>query len=177
MRKSKIVRIAHDLLESLVNKNDIIIDATLGNGYDSLFLSNLVTKIIGFDIQEMAINNSKETLKNITNVKLILDSHENYHKYIQNYDGVIFNLGYLPTGDKLITTTSKTTISTLEKMINDHTAKFILIVVYPKHPQGQIESQDLLKYIKNIKSYSVELINYDESIIQDYIILLKKENI
>ena len=70
MRKSKIVRIAHDLLESLVNKNDIIIDATLGNGYDSLFLSNLVTKIIGFDIQEMAINNSKETLKNITNVKI-----------------------------------------------------------------------------------------------------------
>jgi len=174
MKKSKIVKLSHDLLASLVKKNDIIIDATLGNGYDSLFISELVKEIIAFDIQEQAIINSKETLKDVLNVSYILDSHEHYQKYVKNYHGVIFNLGYLPTGDKQITTTSKTTIDTLYKMILDNLARFILVVVYPRHPEGQIESRDLLEFIKYIPNYSVKLINYDEHSIQDYIILLKK---
>ncbi len=174
MKKSKIVRQAHDLLASLVKKNDIIIDATLGNGYDSLFISELAKEIIAFDIQEQAINNSKETLKDVSNVSYILDSHEHYQKYVKNYHGVVFNFGYLPTGDKRITTTAKTTIDTLYKMVSDNLARFILVVVYPRHPEGQIESRDLLEFIKYIPNYSVKLINYNESIIQDYIILLKK---
>jgi len=174
MKKSKIVKLSHDLLASLVKKNDIIIDATLGNGYDSLFISELAKEIIAFDIQEQAIINSKETLKDVLNVSYILDSHEHYQKYVKNYHGVIFNLGYLPTGDKQITTTSKTTIDTLYKMILDNLARFILVVVYPRHLEGQIESRDLLEFIKYIPNYSVKLINYDEHSIQDYIILLKK---
>lgn len=174
MRKSKIVTLSHDILSSMLNDDDIIIDATLGNGYDSLFISPLVDRIYAFDIQNQAIINSKKTLEYVTNVKCILDSHLNYKKYVNNYDGVIFNLGYLPTGDKSITTTPITTIETLDVMLNDNLARFILIVVYPKHPEGQIESKALLKYIDNITNYSVELINYDDNIIQDYIILLKK---
>ena len=174
MKKSKIVKLSHDLLASLVKKNDIIIDATLGNGYDSLFISELAKEIIAFDIQERAIINSKETLKDVLNVSYILDSHEHYQKYVKNYHGVIFNLGYLPTGDKQITTTSKTTIDTLYKMILDNLTRFILVVVYPRHLEGQIESRDLLEFIKYIPNYSVKLINYDEHSIQDYIILLKK---
>ncbi|MGI6787090.1 MAG: class I SAM-dependent methyltransferase [Acholeplasmataceae bacterium] len=174
MRKSKIVQLSHEILSSLVNENDIIIDATLGNGFDSLFLSPLVSQIFSFDIQEMALNKSLETLKDVSNVNCLLDSHLNYKKYLINYDGVVFNLGFLPNGDKRITTTSITTINTLKLMVNDNLARFILIVVYPKHPEGSIESKDLLAYIKNISNYNVTLINYDENIVSDYIILLEK---
>ncbi|MGI6781586.1 MAG: class I SAM-dependent methyltransferase [Acholeplasmataceae bacterium] len=174
MRKSKIVKLSHEILSSLLRKKDIIIDATLGNGYDSLFISPLVSQIYAFDIQEQALKTSKETLKNISNVKCILDSHLNYKNHLNYYDGVIFNLGYLPTGNKSVTTTAKTTIETLDNMLNDNLARFILVVVYPKHPEGQIESKALLNYIANTSNYDVKLLNYNQEIIQDYIILFEK---
>lgn len=174
MNKSKIVRLSHELLDKLVRPNDTIIDATLGNGYDSLYLSQKCKFVYAFDVQEMAIENAKKTLENTSNVKPILDSHENYQKYVNLYHGVIFNLGYLPTSDKSITTTSKTTIKTLDLMVKGSLARFILLVVYPGHPEGEIESNDLLNYIKKITTYQVKVFRENNNPQKAYIILLTK---
>lgn len=175
MKKSEVVIKSHQILTALTSSNDIIIDATLGNGFDSLFLSKKVAKVYAFDIQKEAVNKAKETLNNIDNVTVILDSHINYQKYVSNYDGVIFNLGYLPGGNKEITTTAKSTIKALNLMINDQFARFILLVVYPGHNEGMIESIEISKYLQIINTYEVNKYYLSDDTTKAYLILLIKK--
>ena len=60
---SFVVNKSHELILQIKNKN-LALDATLGNGHDSLFLASLFNKVIGIDIQPLAIKRSKERLKN-----------------------------------------------------------------------------------------------------------------
>ena len=74
------------------------IDFTMGNGNDTLTLSKVAKKVYSFDIQELALKNTKELIKDINNVELILDSHENFDKYVNNYDiglKFVFNLFFI----------------------------------------------------------------------------------
>lgn len=155
MKKKNVTNLAHNLLIENVNKDSIIVDATCGNGHDTLFLATLVKHIHAFDIQEQAINNSKELTKEFNNITFHLTSHENITSLIDTYDGVVFNLGYLPGSDKSIKTSYHTTISTLNKL---HTKKmgFILLVVYPGHIEGFIESVAIQSWLdKNKIKYRV----------------------
>ncbi|MEJ7220935.1 class I SAM-dependent methyltransferase, partial [Staphylococcus gallinarum] len=86
--------------------------ATCGNGNDTLFLAQNVPNgfVYGFDIQQLAITNTEQKVATFSNVKLIKDSHNNVKQYIKaehigKIDAAIFNLGYLPKGDKSIVTT------------------------------------------------------------------------
>ncbi|MBF1708746.1 MAG: SAM-dependent methyltransferase, partial [Streptococcus sanguinis] len=46
------LQMAHAFLAEVVTKEDIVVDATMGNGHDSLFLAQLAKKVYAFDIQE-----------------------------------------------------------------------------------------------------------------------------
>lgn len=150
--KENIILKAHDLILENINKDSIVVDATCGNGHDTLFLAERVKLVYAFDIQEEAIHQTQNRLKDFNNVKYILDSHENILNYVTDYDGVIFNLGYLPGSDKLIKTNHKTTIKTLENL-NQNKKGFILLVIYPGHLEGFIESVAITSWLdkKNIK--------------------------
>ena len=148
------------IISNLVKENDIVIDATIGNGKDTLFLSKLVPKgkIFGFDIQDEAINNTKNLLNNnrINNYTLFNDSHAKISEILNNYQGkvslILFNLGYLPGGNKKITTNYKSTIKAIDnslKMLNNK--GIILVVIYPGHPEGLKESIEIKKHLKNKK--------------------------
>ena len=80
----KILEYAHELLQSYVTKEDITVDMTAGNGHDTLFLAQISKYVYAFDIQEEAIKNTNKLLQehNITNVKLIHDSHIFVNKYV-----------------------------------------------------------------------------------------------
>ena len=67
MIESNIVTRVHELALTVDTKN-IAIDATVGNGYDTLFLANFFKKVIGIDIQPLAIKRSKEKTKHLENV-------------------------------------------------------------------------------------------------------------
>ena len=56
---SFVVEKAHELIKKIVNKN-IAIDCTLGNGHDSLFLSECFKIVYGLDIQPLALKRSYE---------------------------------------------------------------------------------------------------------------------
>lgn len=143
MNKHSIVELSHLLLLDVIKPHHVIIDATVGHGNDTLFIASLADKVIGFDIQKLAIDSTLEKIKKeqIHNVELILDTHKNYHQYVSSFDGVIFNLGYLPNGDKKIHTQSDETIQTIKSML-DHLNSFgfMLIVIYPGHDEGYQES-------------------------------------
>ena len=56
------LEMAHDFLSEVVTKEDIVVDATMGNGHDTLFLAKLAKKVYAFDIQEQALEKTQERL-------------------------------------------------------------------------------------------------------------------
>ena len=150
------------MVKDIVTVGSTCIDATTGNGHDTLFLSELVGptgQIYGFDIQAQAIETTREKLKGTDNVTLICDGHEKMETYVLDpVDFIIFNLGYLPKADKHITTKSSTTLQAIEasfRLLKCHGV--LWVVVYPGHEEGAEESEALLDYVSNLeqKNYSV----------------------
>lgn len=158
MRKNVLLDQAHAILKDIITKEDIIVDATMGNGHDTLFLSSFAQEVYAFDIQEQALIKTKEKVGSLSHVHLILDSFENIHHYVKDYRGVIFNLGYLPQGDPSITTMHEVTIRTFN-LILPHLKKegFIQIVVYPGHPEGQIESQSIQSWLTTLNPHHYQI--------------------
>ena len=147
-----------------ITPGTIAVDATAGNGNDTLKLCRAVGEkglVYAFDIQEDALKNTanKLTKNDFSNAKLILDSHSNIDKYIKDtVSAVIFNLGYLPGGDHSISTRYETSIEAIEKslaLISD--LGFVSITVYYGKNSGTLEKEEVFKYLKTIdhKKYTV----------------------
>lgn len=104
-----------------VQPGDLCIDATMGNGNDTLLLSRLCGpsgRVLAFDIQPQALENTKERLQKADiplNHSLILDSHVNMDKYAQpgSVSCIVFNFGYLPGGDHQKATRKESSIPAL----------------------------------------------------------------
>lgn len=161
------VEFAHTLLASSVNKGDILIDATCGNGNDTLFLAKLTGekgKVYAFDIQEDAINRSKELTKDYKNIHYILDSHAKVADYVtetKSLDGAIFNLGYLPKSDKTIITLAESTIQAITSMLEFlNKGKRIVIVVYHGHEGGKEEKNAVLDFVENLSQKEFSVLQY-----------------
>ncbi|MFO3717961.1 class I SAM-dependent methyltransferase [Anaerococcus sp. ENR1011] len=154
--------------ELLLREKDInmAVDMTAGNGHDSKFILDKLEpkKLFAFDIQQMAQESTKNLLADKENFTFILDSHANIDKYIkQKVDLVIFNLGYLPKGDKNITTTWKSTITAIKKSLELLSPRGkIFITVYPGHPAGKIESEKINEFLEDLdyKKYTVLKMNF-----------------
>lgn len=148
-----------------LKKGDIAVDATMGNGNDTVFLANIVGdtgKVYAFDIQKEAIENTKKRLidnKDSDKIILIHDGHENMDKYVKDkVKLVMFNLGYLPKSSHKITTKAETTLIAVEKSLKllDENG-VVLIVIYYGHENGKIEREALEKFTSSLnqKEYNV----------------------
>ena len=145
--------IMHNIIaNNKIANNKIVIDATLGNGHDTDFLKDNFETVYSFDIQEMAVNNYKE--KNISNVNVILDSHENFKKYInEEVDCIVYNLGYLPGANKHITTKTDSTLKSVEEGLDILSKNGIMfIAMYPGHEEGAREKDSILELAKNLNT-------------------------
>lgn len=150
-------------LKNYVSSNPYCLDMTCGNGHDSKYiLENLSPKkLIAFDIQRLAKDNTYKLLKNtnIENFEFILDTHVNIDKYVnQGIDLVMYNLGYLPGGDKSITTKAIDVVESLSKVLNQLNPRgLIYITLYPGHEPGKKEIEVIEEYLTklNQKEFSV----------------------
>ncbi|MBQ7901630.1 MAG: DUF1893 domain-containing protein, partial [Clostridia bacterium] len=154
-------------INSAIRKGDTVIDATVGNGNDTLKLSNAVGEsgiVYGFDIQQKAIDSAKRQNYKYNNVKFINESHADMDKFVTGYvSTVMFNLGYLPGGDHSICTRSETTISALEKaMALLSPGGTIITVIYRGGDSGFGESDSVVEYLKSIdyKQFNVLFFDY-----------------
>lgn len=166
----KIVEFSHVLINEYFKKykhdDMVFIDATCGRGNDTVYMANLLNDnghVYSYDIQEEAINYTKQVLieKNINNATLKLKSHEFIDE--DTIDLIIFNLGYLPNGDKTLTTKADTTISSLKKVINRiclNPDMLIIIVLYPGHEEGKLESDLIDEYLFNLSSKDFLITKY-----------------
>ena len=158
MQSYNAVKLAQFLLQPHLNKCRRAVDATAGNGGDSLFLAanapdNAV--IYSFDIQEKAISKTRNLLIEhnvLSKVKLIEDNHENITNYIaDSIDIAMFNLGYLPGGDHNITTQAASTATSVKKVLGLLSiGGFLTLIAYPGHESGQIEFDKVSNLFKSL---------------------------
>ena len=140
--KNLITSIGHSLINGLFDDNDVMVDATAGNGLDTIFLASKAKHVYAFDILENALTKTKTSTKQYTNITYVLDSHENIFLHLDVAKGYIFNLGYLPGGDKTICTNTTSTIKALSNILPNLRSKdFIMVVCYPGHSEGKKESE------------------------------------
>lgn len=158
---SFVVDKSHELILNIKNKN-LALDATLGNGHDSLFLSSLFNKVIGIDIQPLAIKRSKERLKDNLNVDILLLNHKDIDTLnYSNYDLILYNLGFLPGSDKKVITNCESTLESLSKALNlINEDGVILIASYIRHSHGYEEYTSIINFLNerniNYKEYKSE---------------------
>ena len=65
MKRYQITEWCHHFMENHVKEGDLCIDATAGNGNDTLFLCELVGecgRVLAFDIQKEAVENTKKRI-------------------------------------------------------------------------------------------------------------------
>lgn len=147
------LQMAHAFLEEVVTDEDIVVDATMGNGHDTLFLARLAKKVYAFDIQEQAVEQTTKRLAEakLDNVELLLTGHENVDQYVESIKAAIFNLGYLPSADKTVITQPHTTIQALEKLCQRLVAGGrIAIMIYYGHAGGDVERDAVLGFVSQL---------------------------
>lgn len=155
MLPANAVQAAHQLLSPYLRQARIVVDATAGNGKDTLFLAmntSPQTIIWSFDIQASAIEQTKQTLAAAGlegKVRLRQTSHEQLSVTIDApVDVVMFNLGYLPGGDRQIVTLPDTTLAAVEQACRLLSPGGIMtIVAYPGHVSGNQENTVLRQYL------------------------------
>ncbi len=155
MKRISLVNTAHDLIRDILRPGDIAIDATVGNGHDTLFLAEQVGPsghVYGFDIQQAAIASTLEKLRQTPlpdRLTLIHVSHaEMSNKIPAHHHGkirvIMFNLGYLPGGDKSIITLADSTLSALTTAGRILAVNGIItLLAYPGHQGGDIETDQV----------------------------------
>jgi len=163
------IDMARKIMALSIKNGDCVIDCTVGNGYDTLFLAKnvgLKGKVYGFDIQDTAIKSTKEKLikENLYDrVILINDGHENLQKYVQEkVKLVVFNLGYLPNGDHNITTKPSTTLEGIKSslnVLNDN--GIILITSYTGHKGGIEEKDAIEEFLKELNQKKFNVLRFD----------------
>ena len=147
------LELAHDFLAQVITKDDVVVDATMGNGHDTLFLAKLAKQVYAFDIQEQALEKTSQRLQEagLSNAELILQGHETVDQFVTEVKAAIFNLGYLPSADKSIITQPQTTIEALDKLCQLLVkGGRIAIMIYYGHEGGDIERDAVLDFVSQL---------------------------
>lgn len=179
---ANIIRSATELAlhtaRAYINEESIVIDATCGNGHDTLALAKSAPAMLyAFDVQDAALSATCRLLESEgfsprvclpdddpsddSSILLIRDSHENIGKYLEKYqrpydgalhaDVIMFNLGYLPGGDKRLTTRLGTTLSALKSSLALLSpGGIICITMYSGHSEGAKEKAGLLAFAEEL---------------------------
>lgn len=159
--------LAHHYWEKLLKPGDTVIDATCGNGKDTLKLAQILLplgpggKILGMDIQQEAIARTRQllhthlSLNEISQISLYEQSHAEFPPLPPaSIRLIVYNLGYLPGSDKKIKTLKFSTLTSLSHAL-ELTAPggAISITCYPGHPEGEEEQEALVKMTSHLSPH------------------------
>ena len=146
---SNVLTLMHMALVPVLERAEVVVDATAGNGHDTLFLAEHTpetARIYAFDIQPQAIANTKaRTAQYAGRIHYILGSHEQLAAQVPGQlDAVLFNLGYLPGAEHTAVTRHESTKCAVKQALAKLKVNGIaVIVVYPGHPEGKVEADML----------------------------------
>lgn len=171
MNNYQITNWCHQMVTDHISEGDICVDATMGNGNDTEFLCRLVGeqgKVIAFDIQQAALDNTEERLREkleYQNYELHLESHEEMGRYAKedSVSCIMFNLGYLPAGDHSLATRGDSSIRAMETGLRLLKKNGVMsICIYSGGDSGFEERDAVLEWLKTLdsKKYLVLLTQY-----------------
>ena len=153
MNNIRLTERVHETLSEFITAGDSVVDATAGNGYDTLFLAEQVGdkgRVYAIDIQQRAVDSARQLVQDAGlehRVEWFCASHAELGKliapeYQQTIKAVVFNLGYLPGSDKSIQTKAATTLSALSQayaLLSPGGA--LSVMAYPGHAGGEQETK------------------------------------
>lgn len=189
------VNYAHDFLNDIIGADDIVVDFTMGNGHDTLFLAKRAKQVYAFDIQSAAVENTMQRLKqegyspclltleeaahvrSKPGIYLIKDSHALCRQYLPYFKAGIFNLGYLPGKKHETTTLAGSTLTALKDALDLlKSGGRLVLVVYPGHAAGKEESQVLDQFVRALDGhdYQVMTMNMTNKHLSPYLIVIEK---
>lgn len=170
MKKYQITQWCAHFISNHVQPGDLCIDATMGNGNDTLLLSKLVGetgKVIAFDIQEMALTNTAKRLQDASapnNYTLLMESHSNMslHAEENSVSCIVFNFGYLPGGDHAKATLASSSIAAMEQGLKLLKKDGIMsLCIYSGGDSGFDERDAILFWLKELDSRKYLVIKSD----------------
>ena len=157
--------LAADYMIRSIQAGDSVVDATMGNGKDTLFLCGLVGEsghVYAFDVQEEAVARTRERVADAgyaDRTTLLLAGHETMAVHVPSgIQAVMFNLGWLPGAEHVVTTKTDTTIEAVRAAVSlIAPGGIVTICVYPGHDEGARELSALLEYARllNVREYNV----------------------
>lgn len=170
LRIKKPLLMAREYITGCLGAGELAVDATAGNGHDTLFLAHLVGetgKVLSFDIQKEALSKTRALLETehlAHRVQLIHCSHEFLTDYVngRQIGALMFNLGYLPGGDHGIVTQPGTTTRGMEAGLSKLKEGGILTaVLYSGHPGGLEEKRAVLSYAASLERKRYNVLHYE----------------
>jgi len=143
--------LAAEALEKAISPGDTVVDATMGNGHDTLLLCRLVGPegtVYAFDVQPRAVEITRARLLEndmLGRARLFCLGHEHMAEKVPGpVAAAVFNLGWLPGGDHAVTTRWETTKTAVEGALSLLRPRGVMVIcAYPGHPEGQRERQAL----------------------------------
>ena len=160
--------LAMEITRTYLQEGDTAVDATCGNGHDTLALAETVGKggrILAVDLQESAIHASRQLLMThgIDNTAFVCGSFVHLSDYWHTFSEtilaeteaapkvIVFNLGYLPGGDKQVTTRTQDTLLAVEQALSIVArGGIVTLVLYPGHEEGAREKAALLQFAEQL---------------------------
>ena len=147
--------LAREVILRTAEPGDTAVDATMGNGHDTLMLCEAVGpegRVYAFDVQAPAVEETKKRLREQGvdgRAELILSGHEHMAEYVRGpVKAVMFNLGWLPGGDHAVTTRWETTRTAVESALDLLAPMGVLVIcAYPGHAEGEREKQELTAFL------------------------------
>ena len=160
--------LATDILERAVSPGDTVIDATMGNGRDTLALCRLVGeegRVYAFDVQPSAVENTRQRLAEaglLKRARLFCMGHEHLAGQVRGpVSAAVFNLGWLPGGDHSVTTRWETTKAAVEAALGLLKGGGVLVIcAYPGHPEGDRERAALTAYLAALRPQDFNVLHH-----------------
>ncbi len=155
----ELLNFSKTFIKEHINASSVVADFTMGNGHDTEWLCSLVPEghVYAFDVQKQAVENTRARLEagGYHNFELFLDSHANCEQYIgTELDAGMFNLGWLPGGDKSIHTLRESTLPAVFSAVKLlKKGGLITVNVYPGHEEGEKEGELLLSELSKLSKF------------------------
>ena len=159
---------AHDAVRAALRPGDLAVDATAGNGHDTVFLATAVGpagRVIAFDTQPAAIAATRRRLETAgldATVELIEACHSTLAEVLPTgaiVRAAMFNLGYLPGSDKAATTSAATTLPALATCLECvGPGGIVSLMAYRGHPGGEEEAASIAARLDGLDAarFSIE---------------------
>ncbi|MGI6576316.1 MAG: class I SAM-dependent methyltransferase [bacterium] len=169
MSLEKPLHYGKSLIKDVLHYGDLAVDATAGNGHDTVFLAKAVGpggRVWAFDIQAQALEQVRLRLEKESllhhHVTLLQVGHEKMAVHVPAGVGAImFNLGYLPGGDHNIITRPETTLTAVNAGLGLlRRGGIMTLIVYPGHQGGREEGLLLEEFLLQLPQENYQVLKY-----------------